>query len=101
WYGCAGCDHRGDRGWWQGSGHWRRFGRRGGHWRGGAHWWTEGQDSFGNQIDVPVAEPRPAMRIAAGALVLLFVAGSGASAAGNDVMEGNPASPVKVLIYED
>lgn len=41
------------------------------------------------------------MRIAAAALALLFAAGAGASAARNDVMEGNPASPVKVLIYED
>jgi len=40
------------------------------------------------------------MKIAAG-LVLMLVAGHGAFASRNDVMEGNPASPVKVLIYED
>jgi protein-disulfide isomerase len=40
------------------------------------------------------------MKIAAG-LVLMLVAGHFAFASRNDVMEGNPGSPVKVLIYED
>jgi protein-disulfide isomerase len=40
------------------------------------------------------------MRIAA-ALVLVLAVGSHASAARNDIVEGNPASSVKVLIYED
>jgi protein-disulfide isomerase len=35
------------------------------------------------------------------ALVLIFTAGQCAAAARNDIMEGNPASPVRVLIYED
>jgi len=41
------------------------------------------------------------MRIATAALVLMFAAATGASAGRNDVVEGNPASPVKVLIYDD
>jgi protein-disulfide isomerase len=41
------------------------------------------------------------MRTATAALALLLAACVGASAAHNDVVEGNPASPVKVLIYED
>jgi protein-disulfide isomerase len=41
------------------------------------------------------------MRIAAVALVLMLAAGPRASAARNDVVEGNPASSVKVLIYDD
>lgn len=36
-----------------------------------------------------------------GALLLLFVAAHGLLANRNDLVEGNPASPVKVLIYED
>lgn len=40
------------------------------------------------------------MRFAAGCLTLLLVAGA-AFASRNDVVEGNPASPVKVFIYED
>ena len=41
------------------------------------------------------------MRIAAVALMLMLAAGPRASAARNDVVEGNPASSVKVLIYDD
>jgi protein-disulfide isomerase len=41
------------------------------------------------------------MKIAAAGLVLMLAAGHCAFASRNDVMEGNPASPVKVLIYED
>jgi protein-disulfide isomerase len=41
------------------------------------------------------------MRIAAAALVLMSAVGPCASAARNDVVEGNPAGSVKVLIYED
>jgi protein-disulfide isomerase len=41
------------------------------------------------------------MRIAAATLGLILAAGSGGSAERRDVTEGNPASPVKVLIYED
>lgn len=41
------------------------------------------------------------MRTATAALALLLAACVGASAAHNDVVEGNPSSPVKVLIYED
>ncbi|HEY3826411.1 MAG TPA: thioredoxin domain-containing protein [Bryobacteraceae bacterium] len=40
------------------------------------------------------------MRIALAALVLIFAAGPGAAAT-HDVVEGNPASSVKVLIYDD
>jgi protein-disulfide isomerase len=40
------------------------------------------------------------MRLAA-ALILLAAVGTGAFAARHEVMEGNPASPVKVLIYDD
>jgi len=40
-------------------------------------------------------------RIAAELLALLAAFGGGAFASRNDVVEGNPASPVKVLIYED
>jgi protein-disulfide isomerase len=40
------------------------------------------------------------MRIALVALALISAAGR-VAAAHNDVMEGNPASPVRVLIYED
>jgi protein-disulfide isomerase len=40
------------------------------------------------------------MKLAAG-LVLMLAAGHYAFASRNDVMEGNPSSPVKVLIYED
>jgi protein-disulfide isomerase len=41
------------------------------------------------------------MRIAVVALALILAAGGRAAAAHNDVIEGNPASSVKVLIYED
>lgn len=41
------------------------------------------------------------MRIAAAALVLMAAAGQCAWAGRNDVVEGNPAGSVKVLIYED
>jgi protein-disulfide isomerase len=41
------------------------------------------------------------MRIAAAALVLMLAVGQRASASRNDVVEGNPASSVRVLIYED
>jgi len=41
------------------------------------------------------------MKTAAALLALIFAAGHCASAARNDIVEGNPASPVKVLIYED
>jgi protein-disulfide isomerase len=41
------------------------------------------------------------MRMAAAALALIVAASHCAFAARNDVVEGNPASPVKVLIYED
>jgi protein-disulfide isomerase len=41
------------------------------------------------------------MRIAAAALVLMAAVGPCAFASRNDVVEGNPASSVKVLIYED
>lgn len=41
------------------------------------------------------------MRIAAASLVLMLAASHPAFASHNDVMEGNPASTVKVLIYED
>jgi protein-disulfide isomerase len=41
------------------------------------------------------------MRIPAAGLVLTLVASHCAFASRNDVMEGNPASSVKVLIYED
>jgi protein-disulfide isomerase len=41
-----------------------------------------------------------ALRVA-GALALLLMAGTSAMANHSDVVEGNPASPVKVLIYED
>jgi len=40
------------------------------------------------------------MKLAAG-LLLMLAAGHCAFASRNDVMEGNPASPIKVLIYED
>ena len=38
---------------------------------------------------------------ALGVALLLSALGPGAFAAGTDIMEGNPSSPVKVLIYED
>lgn len=41
------------------------------------------------------------MRLAVAALVLILAAGPCAFAGRNDVVEGNPASPVKVLIYDD
>jgi len=41
------------------------------------------------------------MKIVGAVLALIFALGSGVSAVRNDVIEGNPASPVKVLIYED
>ena len=41
------------------------------------------------------------MRIAAAALVLMLAVVQRASASRNDVVEGNPASSVRVLIYED
>jgi protein-disulfide isomerase len=41
------------------------------------------------------------MRIAVAALALILAAGPCAFASRNDVIEGNPASPVKVLIYDD
>jgi protein-disulfide isomerase len=41
------------------------------------------------------------MKITATGLVLMVAASHCAFASRNDVMEGNPASPVKVLIYED
>ena len=85
----------------QGSGHRRGIGSGGGHRRGSPDQRTEGQDSLGNQTDVPAAEPRSAMRLAAAALVLTLAAGHCAFAGRNDVVEGNPASPVKVLIYDD
>jgi protein-disulfide isomerase len=41
------------------------------------------------------------MRIGAASLVLLFAASGAALASRNDIVEGNPASSVKVVIYED
>ena len=41
------------------------------------------------------------MKIVAAGLALMLAAGHCAFASRNDVIEGNPASPVKVLIYED
>jgi protein-disulfide isomerase len=41
------------------------------------------------------------MRTQAAGLALMLLAGHCAFASRNDVVEGNPASPVKVLIYED
>ena len=41
------------------------------------------------------------MRTQAAGLALMLAAGHCAFASRNDVIEGNPASPVKVLIYED
>jgi protein-disulfide isomerase len=41
------------------------------------------------------------MKIAAGGLLLILAAAQVAIAARNDVVEGNPDSSVKVLIYED
>jgi len=41
------------------------------------------------------------MKVRAASLVLLFAASSGAFASRNDIVEGNPASPVRVVIYED
>jgi len=40
-------------------------------------------------------------RLSLGALLLLFAAGQSLLANRYDLVEGNPASPVKVLIYED
>ncbi len=40
------------------------------------------------------------MRVGAACLALLFAAAN-ASASRNDIVEGNPASPVRVVIYED
>jgi protein-disulfide isomerase len=36
-----------------------------------------------------------------GAILLLLASGAGVAAPRSDVVEGNPASPVKVIIYED
>lgn len=44
---------------------------------------------------------RPAAQIAAACLTLLLAAAGAAFASRNDVVEGNPASSVRVLIYED
>lgn len=41
------------------------------------------------------------MRITGGLLTLLLVASEAGFASHNDVIEGNPASPVRILIYED
>ena len=41
------------------------------------------------------------MKVAAACLVLMLAASDGAFALPTDVVEGNPASSVKVLIYED
>lgn len=41
------------------------------------------------------------MRTQAAGLALMLLAGHCAFASRNDVVEGNPASPIKVLIYED
>ncbi len=76
-------------------------GARGRNRRGSADQRPEGQDSFRNQTDLPVAESHSAMRIATAALVLMLAVGPRASAARNDVVEGNPASSVRVLIYDD
>ncbi len=41
------------------------------------------------------------MKICAVCLTLLFAASGAAVASRNDIVEGNPASPVRVVIYED
>ena len=98
----SGRNHRRHRGRRQGSGDRRRLGSRGRDRRGSAHQRTEGQDSLGNQTDVPLAEPHAAMRVAAALIAIgLTLAGQSVFAAHADVVEGNPASPVKVVIYED
>jgi protein-disulfide isomerase len=43
----------------------------------------------------------PSARITAGLLTFLAASAGGAFASRHDVVEGNPASPVRVLIYED
>jgi len=58
------------------------------------------------KLSAAVVRTRPVLRvflnwIAAAAMALMLAAGPCAFASRNDVMEGNPASPVRVVIYED